>query len=324
MIADQFILKTDIRVNIELAYGRKDINEMTVNLTPYDNEQVEYADPNFRIKIWTIVHPIQASIQYGPWHYHEEVEWISILQGTMTIETTHQTYTLQAGEVMMLGANELHRTHKYGQSHLIYNVCHVDMTAFMDPSLLTYLAAFTGRSANLTLLNEALRKYPSSNQIIHELLNQMLNDITVKKRGYELAVNANLKRLLYTLIQIDDEQMIEPMDHQLAQKLRPALTYIEQQLEEPCQITDISSKLNYNSSYFAKLFKKGMGMTFTSYVQMRRMKRAEQLLLTETWSVTEISGRVGFTSPAQFYQLFKRHFGCSPRQFVARRKFNKT
>lgn len=316
-------MKTDIRDMIAGVYERKDNNKMAVNLTAYDNEQVDYADPNFRIKIWTISHPIQATIQYGPWHYHEEVEWITVLKGTMTIETTQQTYTLQAGDVVMLGSNELHRSHKYGQSPLIYIVCHVDMSAFMDPSLLSYLAAFSGRSANLTRLNDALRKYPLSIQLIHELLIQMLREITDKGRGYELAVNASLKKLLYTLIQIDDEQIIEPMDHQLALKLRPALAYIEQQLESSCQITDISSKLNYNSSYFTKLFKKGMGMTFTSYVQMRRMKRAEQLLLTETWSVTEISGRVGFTSPAQFYQLFKRHFGCSPRQFVERRNLQK-
>lgn len=291
---------------------------MAINLTAYDNEQVDYEDPNFRMKIWTISHPPQANMQYGPWHYHEEVEWITVLEGMMIIETTQQSYTLQAGDVVMLGSNELHRSHKYGHSPLMYIVCHVDMSAFMDPSLLSYLAAFTGRSANLTRLNDALRKYPLSVQHIHELLHEMLREFTAKGRGYELAVNASLKRLLYLFIQIDDEQMIEPMDHQLALKLRPALAYIEEQLESPCQITDISSKLNYNSSYFAKLFKKGMGMTFTSYVQMRRMKRAEQLLLTETWSVTEISGRVGFTSPAQFYQLFKRHFGCSPRQFVER------
>jgi AraC-like DNA-binding protein/quercetin dioxygenase-like cupin family protein len=316
-------LKTDIHDMIERVHGRKDNNNMAVKLIAYDNEQVDYADPNFRMKIWTITHPIQASIQYGPWHYHEEVEWITVLKGTMTMETTHQTYTLQAGDVVMFGSNELHRSHKYGQSQLVYIVCHVDMSAFLDPSLLTYQAAFTGRSTNLTLLNDVLRKYPLSRQVIHELLEQMHRDITAKVRGYEFAVNASLKKLLYTLIQIDEEQILEPMDHQLAVKLRPALAFIEQMLEMPCQITDISSKLNYNSSYFAKLFKKGMGMTFTSYVQMRRMKRAEQFLLTESWSVTEISGRVGFTSPAQFYQLFKRHFGCSPRQFIEKRKLNR-
>ncbi|WP_164716441.1 AraC family transcriptional regulator [Paenibacillus whitsoniae] len=293
---------------------------MTDILAVYDKEHVEYEDPNFRMKIWTIHHPSQAFDQYGPWHYHEEVEWITVLSGTMTMETTHAAYTLQGGDVAMLGSNELHRSHKYGHAPLIYLVCHVDMSAFMDPSLLTYLAAFTGRSANVTLLNEALQKYPLSQQAIHELLHHMLRDITAKQRGYEFAVNASLKKLLHTLIQVDDEEIIKPMDPQLAIKLRPALAYIEQQLEGSCQIADISGKLNYNSSYFAKLFKKGMGMTFTSYVQMRRMKRAERLLLTEAWSVTEISARVGFTSPAQFYQLFKRHFGCSPKQFVERRQ----
>ncbi|CAM3325537.1 AraC family transcriptional regulator [Paenibacillus lupini] len=296
---------------------------MTVSLTAYDKEQVDYVDPNFRMKIWTITHPSQINSQYGPWHYHEEVEWIAVLEGTMTIETTAHHYQLKGGDVVMLGSNELHRAHKYGQSDLVYMVCHVDMTAFMDPSLLTYHAAWTGRSAHLTLLNESIIKAPSERQAMYNLLNQMHHDMTFKPRGYELAVNACFKNILYTLIQIDDAHVITPMDPQIALKLRPALNCIEQQLESACQIADISSQMNYNSSYFAKLFKKGMGITFNSYVQMRRMKRAEQLLLTEGWSVTEISGKVGFTSPAQFYHLFRRYFGCTPRQYVNRYRRDK-
>ncbi|QLG39918.1 MULTISPECIES: helix-turn-helix domain-containing protein [unclassified Paenibacillus] len=290
---------------------------MTVSFSAYDREQVDYADPYFRMKIWKINHQSLTSEEYGPWHYHEEVEWIAVLKGTMAIETTNHHYPLQGGDVMLLGSNELHRSYKYGTSELIYIVCHVDMTAFMDPSLLTYYAAFTGKSANLTTLYEPLSKSGSKGQAL-ELLNRMLQDITAKKRGYELAVNASFKMLLYTLIQIDDRKVIAPMDPHLAEKLRPALALIEQQLETSCLIADIGKELNYNGSYFSKLFKRGMGMTFTSYVQMRRMKRAAQLLLTESWSVTEISGRVGFASPAQFYQLFRRHFGCSPKQFICR------
>jgi len=291
---------------------------MTARFNPsYDREQVDYSDPNFRMKIWTINRQSLASEEYGPWHYHEEAEWIAVLRGTMTIETTNRHYPLQGGDVVLLGSNELHRSHKYGPSELVYIVCHVDMTAFMDPSLLTYYAAFTGKSANLTMLNESLSRSEAKGQA-YELLNRMLQDITARQRGYELAVNVSFKMLLYRLIQIDDGKVIAPMDPHLAEKLRPTLALIEQRLETSCLIADIGRQLNYNGGYLAKLFKRGMGMTYTSYVQMRRMKRAAQLLLTETWSVTEISGRVGFASPAQFYQLFKRYFGCSPKQFVSR------
>ncbi|NBD27888.1 AraC family transcriptional regulator [Paenibacillus glycinis] len=290
---------------------------MTASFNAYDREAVDYADPHFRMNIWSIDHKSPASEEYGPWHYHEAVEWIAVLKGTMAIETTNHDYPLQGGDVMLLGSNELHRSRKYGPSELVYIVCHVDMGAFMDPSLLTYYAAFTGKSANLTMLNEPLGRSVSKGQA-HALLARMLQDSTAKKRGYELAVNASFKMLLHTLIQIDERKVIAPMDPHLAEKLRPALALIEQRLETSCLIADISRELNYNGGYFAKLFKRGMGMTFTSYVQMRRMKRAAQLLLTVTWSVTEISGSVGFASPAQFYQLFRRHFGCSPKQFAGR------
>ncbi|MDR6549100.1 AraC family transcriptional regulator [Paenibacillus qinlingensis] len=294
---------------------------MNVDLEAYDKERVDYSNPNLRLKIWEIHHPAIRSDLYGPWHYHEEVEWILILQGSMTMETTQRAYKLEAGDVVLFGSNEIHRSHKHMEQELTYLVCHVDMAAFMDQTLMPYFAAWTGRSANLTRLNSLFSKYPQCRTDISQLLNDLLEDMTTKQRGYELSVNATLKRLLYVLVKYDDEHVIVPMDPQFALKLSPALDYIEQLLEDKCQLEDVSSKLNYNSSYFAKMFKKAMGITFTEYVQLRRMKRAEQLLLTESSSITEISAKVGFVSPAQFYQLFRRHYGCSPKKYMSRRNF---
>jgi AraC-like DNA-binding protein/mannose-6-phosphate isomerase-like protein (cupin superfamily) len=315
----KYVLKSDIYGRIGTSQEEVGGTAVPVNLEAYDKEQVDYSDPYFRLKIWTIHHANEASEQYGVWHYHQEMEWIAVVEGVLRMETSTCSYELQAGDVVMLGSNELHRSYKYRQQALTYIVCHADIASFMNPSLLPYYAAFTGRSTSLIALNEKLIKYPACKLEAFRLLQLMLLDMSEKQRGYELSVNASLKGLLYMLIKIDEDRLIVPMDPHLAEKLRPALAFIEECLEGPCHLTAVSGKLNYNDSYFAKLFKKGMGMTFTSYVQMRRMKRAEQLLLTEAWSVTEISGKVGFTSPAQFYQLFKRYQGCSPRQYMDRR-----
>jgi YesN/AraC family two-component response regulator len=67
--------------------------------------------------------------------------------------------------------------------------------------------------------------------------------------------------------------------------------------------------------YFVKFFKRIMGLSFTEYVNFRKIKRAEQLLLTRDMSVTEIGDQIGMANMAHFYKMFKRFNGCSPKEF---------
>jgi YesN/AraC family two-component response regulator len=61
-----------------------------------------------------------------------------------------------------------------------------------------------------------------------------------------------------------------------------------------------------------------MGISFVDYVNYKRIKKAERLLLTGDLSIMEVSFEVGILNMAQFYKLFKRHNQCSPKEFKQR------
>jgi len=67
--------------------------------------------------------------------------------------------------------------------------------------------------------------------------------------------------------------------------------------------------------YFVKYFKKTLGLSFTEYVNYRKVKSAERLLLTKDLSISEVSDRVGMPNMAHFYKMFKKYNECSPKQF---------
>ncbi|MDG0808264.1 helix-turn-helix domain-containing protein [Cohnella rhizosphaerae] len=58
-----------------------------------------------------------------------------------------------------------------------------------------------------------------------------------------------------------------------------------------------------------------MGISFTEYVNFRKIKTAEQLLLTRDLSVSEVGDRIGMPNMAHFYKMFKRFNHCSPKEF---------
>lgn len=58
--------------------------------------------------------------------------------------------------------------------------------------------------------------------------------------------------------------------------------------------------------------------TFSSIVQATRSALAERYLATDRYSLTEISGLLGFTAPSAFSRWFRQHQGLSPREWRAR------
>ena len=63
------------------------------------------------------------------------------------------------------------------------------------------------------------------------------------------------------------------------------------------------------------MFKKQFGMSFSEYVNGKRLEKSRELLLSTVLSVKEIADEVGFTDANYFTRLFRQNFGISPTDF---------
>ena len=72
---------------------------------------------------------------------------------------------------------------------------------------------------------------------------------------------------------------------------------------------------NYGSSQFVKSFKEIMGKTPKKHVMDKRIKKARELLLSTSLSITEIATSIGYKDPLYFSRIFKKYVGMSPREF---------
>lgn len=68
------------------------------------------------------------------------------------------------------------------------------------------------------------------------------------------------------------------------------------------------------TSLYNKL-KQATGMGTSEYINLRKIEKAEKLLLNTNLSISEISDRLGFTYQRYFSTLFKKTKGMSPSQF---------
>src|SRR5262249_51409764 len=131
-------------------------------------------------------------------------------------------------------------------------------------------------------------------------------------------ISAAIKNLLLLLLRNDNRDFSSLTEDNGLSRLRPALDYIDQNLSEKITVENVCGILNLSYHYFIKYFKKVMGLSFVDYVNYKRIKKAERLLLTGDLSMMEVSFEVGILNMAQFYKLFKRHNQCSPKEFKQR------
>jgi AraC family transcriptional regulator, melibiose operon regulatory protein len=85
--------------------------------------------------------------------------------------------------------------------------------------------------------------------------------------------------------------------------------------DEPITIAHVAAHADLNPNYATTLFKKATGQGLLQYLTQLRLASAQRLLATTDLAVLEIALQVGFGSLSQFYDVFKRQVGQTPRDF---------
>lgn len=100
-------------------------------------------------------------------------------------------------------------------------------------------------------------------------------------------------------------------------KIRDARIIIEQSIEQPLTIRELSRKVAMNECYLKKGFKALTGKTIHEYQQELRISKAKELLQGEGRSVTDVAATLGYSSISHFSTAFKRVTGLKPCELLA-------
>jgi AraC-like DNA-binding protein len=214
---------------------------------------------------------------------------------------------------VLIGASELHRDRSLNT--LDYIVLQFDLEPFFDQSTIPYMRYFSETQLPLSKANYIFEENNSVKLQTASCIQQILNESTRKETGYELAVSILIKQILLLLLRHDTRKVLIEQDNFDRIRLKPVLDYIENHLTDRIQVEEVCKIANMSYYYFVKYFKKTIGLSFTEYVNYRKVKWAERILLTKDLSISEVGERIGMPNMAHFYKMFKKYNDCSPKQF---------
>lgn len=91
--------------------------------------------------------------------------------------------------------------------------------------------------------------------------------------------------------------------------------YIRQNYTNKITLAELSLHLHCSTVTLTEHFRREFGMTIFSYLNNKRLKQAERLLLESELSISEVAEESGFSDANYFFRQFKAQYGISPSAY---------
>ncbi len=95
-----------------------------------------------------------------------------------------------------------------------------------------------------------------------------------------------------------------------------ALEFINQNYHQKLSLEIMSKKYFINSAYFSQLFKSITNENFSTYLTRKRIEKSKELLTLKSLKIHQVAEMVGYTDEKYFSQIFKKHTGIPPSEYI--------
>ncbi|AVM58300.1 hybrid sensor histidine kinase/response regulator [Bacteroides heparinolyticus] len=184
-------------------------------------------------------------------------------------------------------------------------------TSHIPVILLTAKDSLHDKEEGYTAGADSYLTKPFSAKLLHSRINNLLE---VRKK-----MAAGLTAFIpHTEPVAETTETLSPLDNEFLQRITKI---IEDNLEmEKMDIAFIADKMCMSHSTLYRKIKGVTDMSANEFIRKVKMRNGVRLLLSERYSISEISYMTGFSSVAYFRQCFKNEFGMAPSEYLKQKK----
>jgi AraC-like DNA-binding protein len=254
-------------------------------------------------------------------HIHNYIEIIYAITGKYQILLNNKDYTFSEGDMVLINSNEIHNIFSLSPGLNRYIVIK------FEPEMLytTAQSLFEMKYVMPFILNESTHQKIFGREeiektIIPDIIRGINQEYHDKHYGYELAIRANIYNLFLFILRRWNEQnadlnINEEINKDMVKRIQNVFDYIEDNYQNNITALEMAKRCNISYSYFSRLFTKIIKRSFREYLNYVRVTKAERLLTTADFNITEIALQVGFSTSSYFIQQFKIYKDISPKQY---------
>ena len=239
---------------------------------------------------------IRYEVGNGDIHFHSQIEICIVEKGKVEALVNNSKRVLEKGDVAIALSYDSHRyvsneEARYSVLILPGDMCEKFYSIMQTKNLSSPFIC--GSECNARIM-----EYLS--HIKKENTNELL------RLGYIYLILGLIKE------EISADSSKDNLDSELLSRL---LIYIHKNYRKNLTLSSISKAFGYHPAYVSSYFMSELNIGIMRYVNVVRLKNAVMLMQQKKQTVTQIAMDCGFSSMRTFYRVFRREYGCSPKEY---------
>jgi len=259
-----------------------------------------------------------ANIKEYPLHWHNAIQIIYVLKGSINITIDTDSFILNERDVEIVNIDESHRLYSEEDNKVL--IFHIDPYFFEK---------YYKDINNVFFYTSSVKDNIQSSEeysVLKDFLSIILCEAVQRNSDYDEEIESILVDLLYHLINnfhylTYEKEELKENSEQLARYHRIS-KYIFNNYDTNITLQDIAKKEFLSPHYLSHEIKYATGYSFTDLVNQTRVEESVKLLLDTDFSISEISDEVGFSHVRYLNKNFKIYYDCTPLQFRKKNKLS--
>lgn len=286
-----------------------------------DFNRVPY-ESNIQVLVYENVHN-----QDYPLHWHTATEIVMPLEGAYDAVLLKKKFRLREHDILIIPSHELHSlsvppSAENGRRFIL----------MFEPTLLYSLSGLSGAISVLYNLNlitpeEMPALYKTARSLLLAIRDEYWQGDALKNAAiYAKIIELYIALARYyssgkNLPEIPSEtahgkSATKPNKRQdYVARLNAVFEYIENHLSEDLSLEMVADIAHFSKFHFARIFKEFTNLPFNHYLQQKRVKKAEALLLNPSYSIADVALDAGFKSISTFNRVFKEVKHYTPSEY---------
>lgn len=261
------------------------------------------------------VNVVTANIMEYPIHFHDDIEVIYVLEGSVGMKNGYYSYILNRGDIFILNDREIHSFHHTDQPNMV-------MMLQMD---ISFFSKYYGNLKNSFFVTDMKDEDDENLEALRNILGRIMLDILDKGYGYEYKVIEGTHNLLANLManfqyfMMEDGKFVNEAKNignkVLAGRLRRITNYMYENYGRRLTLNEIADQEHLSIYYLSHVIKEATGLSFQELLSFIRVEESEKLLLGTNKKIGAISEESGFSAIRYYIKYFTKWFGMHPLEY---------
>ncbi len=261
------------------------------------------------------VNVVTANIMEYPIHFHDDIEVVYVLEGSVGMKNGYYSYVLNQGDIFILNDREIHSFHHTDQPNMV-------MMLQMD---LSFFSKYYGNLKNSFFVTDMKDEDDENLEALRNILGRIMLDILDKGYGYEYKVIEGTHNLLANLLAnfqyftMEDGKFVNEAKNignkVLAGRLNRITDYMYENYGRRLTLNEIADQEHLSIYYLSHVIKEATGLSFQELLSFIRVEESEKLLLGTNKKIGAISEESGFSAIRYYIKYFIKWFGMHPLEY---------